>query len=211
MTRWIPIFSGTCTLQQLQQEGIGPLVDHISFASVKKPWTPYSWLAELGMKWIWDHATWRADRDAGDSRSGVRAADRALLSPAAATKSIATRAAHADHPRHGAGGDAGDAILELSAGAYRDRSSCGLCVSPAAPSQAWGAHGLSGLFPRSARPHQSAYLRHLRSDVDRRCSPARGSKKIAANSTLCDYVCISILGCCCTPMLGGTISAIANT
>src|SRR5262249_32508522 len=24
--------------------------------SVKSPWTPYSWLGELGMKWLWDHA-----------------------------------------------------------------------------------------------------------------------------------------------------------
>ncbi len=41
---------------QLQQDGVRPLVDQISFASTKSPWTPYSWLAELGMKWIWDHA-----------------------------------------------------------------------------------------------------------------------------------------------------------
>jgi hypothetical protein len=40
---------------QIQTDGIRPLVDQISFASIKSPWTPYSWLAELGMKWIWDH------------------------------------------------------------------------------------------------------------------------------------------------------------
>jgi len=33
---------------QLCHDGIGPLVDRISFASEKEPWTPYSWLAELG-------------------------------------------------------------------------------------------------------------------------------------------------------------------
>jgi hypothetical protein len=40
--------------EQLHRDGIGPLVDEISFASTKTPWTPYSWLAELGMKAIWD-------------------------------------------------------------------------------------------------------------------------------------------------------------
>lgn len=40
--------------EQLQRDGIGPIVDQISFASSKTPWTPYSWLAELGMKSIWD-------------------------------------------------------------------------------------------------------------------------------------------------------------
>ncbi len=41
--------------QQLQQEGVKPIVDQISFASDKTPWSPYSWLGELGMKWVWDH------------------------------------------------------------------------------------------------------------------------------------------------------------
>ncbi len=40
--------------EQLQSDGIGPLVDRMSFASIKDPWTPYSWLAELLMKWTWD-------------------------------------------------------------------------------------------------------------------------------------------------------------
>jgi hypothetical protein len=44
---------------QLAREGIHPLVDDLSFASIKEPWTPYSWLAELGMKWIWDHGQMR--------------------------------------------------------------------------------------------------------------------------------------------------------
>ena len=45
---------------QLEHDGIGPLVDHLSFASSKEPWTPYSWLAELGMKTLWDHGGYRA-------------------------------------------------------------------------------------------------------------------------------------------------------
>jgi hypothetical protein len=45
---------------QLHRDGIGPLVDDISFASIKTPWTPYSWLAELGMKAIWDAGGYRA-------------------------------------------------------------------------------------------------------------------------------------------------------
>ncbi len=45
---------------QLQRDGVGPIVDEISFASLKTPWTPYSWLAELGMKRLWDRFGWRA-------------------------------------------------------------------------------------------------------------------------------------------------------
>jgi hypothetical protein len=46
--------------EQLQRDGIGPIVDDISFASIKTPWTPYSWLAEMGMKLIWDAGGYRA-------------------------------------------------------------------------------------------------------------------------------------------------------
>ncbi len=45
--------------EQLRGEGIGPLVDRLSFASTQMPWTPYSWLAELGMRWLWTRAGWR--------------------------------------------------------------------------------------------------------------------------------------------------------
>ncbi len=46
--------------EQLKADGIGPLVDHLSFASIQSPWTPYSWLAELGMKALWDFGGYRA-------------------------------------------------------------------------------------------------------------------------------------------------------
>jgi hypothetical protein len=46
--------------EQLHRDGIGPIVDDISFASSRQPWTPYSWLAELGMKAIWDAGGYRA-------------------------------------------------------------------------------------------------------------------------------------------------------
>jgi hypothetical protein len=46
--------------EQLRSDGIGPIVDRISYSSIKEPWTPYSWLAELGMKWLWDQCSWRA-------------------------------------------------------------------------------------------------------------------------------------------------------
>ena len=45
---------------QLCHDGVRSLVDGISFASVKEPWTPYSWLAELGMKALWDAGGYRA-------------------------------------------------------------------------------------------------------------------------------------------------------
>lgn len=38
----------------------GPLIDDLSFASIRQPWTPYSWLAEIGMKRLWDLGGFRA-------------------------------------------------------------------------------------------------------------------------------------------------------
>lgn len=45
---------------QLWREGIHPIVDSQSYMSIREPWTPYSWLAELGMKLIWDTGGYRA-------------------------------------------------------------------------------------------------------------------------------------------------------
>jgi hypothetical protein len=45
---------------QLHRDGIGPIVDDLSFASNREAWTPYSWLAELGMKALWDHGGYRS-------------------------------------------------------------------------------------------------------------------------------------------------------
>lgn len=46
--------------EQLLQDGIGPLVDSFSFSSITTPWTPYSWLAELFMREVWDWGGYRA-------------------------------------------------------------------------------------------------------------------------------------------------------
>ncbi len=46
--------------EQLWREGVGPLRDGIAFASMREPWTPYSWLAEMGMSWLWDVGGLRA-------------------------------------------------------------------------------------------------------------------------------------------------------
>jgi hypothetical protein len=46
--------------EQLRAEGIGPVLDHLSFMSLKTPWTPYSWLAELAMSAIWRWGGFRA-------------------------------------------------------------------------------------------------------------------------------------------------------
>jgi hypothetical protein len=43
-----------------RQSWPAPLVDDLSFASIRTPWTPYSWLAELAMKRLWDLAGYRA-------------------------------------------------------------------------------------------------------------------------------------------------------
>jgi hypothetical protein len=39
--------------EQLRADGIGPIVDRLSFSSIREPWTPYSWLAELAMERVW--------------------------------------------------------------------------------------------------------------------------------------------------------------
>jgi hypothetical protein len=72
--------------EQLRTDGIGPLVDNLSYESIKTPWTPYSWLAELGMKWTWDHLGWRGAVACDAALSAVilllvAAACRALAGP----------------------------------------------------------------------------------------------------------------------------------
>lgn len=45
---------------QLLQQGVGPITDDLSYASKPDPWTPYSWLAELGMRATWELGGFRA-------------------------------------------------------------------------------------------------------------------------------------------------------
>jgi hypothetical protein len=45
---------------QLVHDGVGPLVDHLSFSSRPEPWTPYSWGAELAMLAVWNTGGFRA-------------------------------------------------------------------------------------------------------------------------------------------------------
>jgi hypothetical protein len=46
--------------EQLRADGVHPLVDTLSFTSIKEPWTPYSWLAELFMSWSWRTLGWQS-------------------------------------------------------------------------------------------------------------------------------------------------------
>src|ERR1700712_731921 len=46
--------------KQMMSDGIGPIVDHQSFASVQTAWTPYSWLPGFGMLRAWDAGGYRA-------------------------------------------------------------------------------------------------------------------------------------------------------
>ncbi len=46
--------------EQLRRDGIGPLRDELSYLSLATPWTPYSWLAELGMRGLWRVGGWRS-------------------------------------------------------------------------------------------------------------------------------------------------------
>src|SRR4249920_3349802 len=45
---------------QMLRDGIGPIVDKQSFASIQTPWTPYSWLGAFAMKAVWDTGGYRA-------------------------------------------------------------------------------------------------------------------------------------------------------
>lgn len=45
---------------QMSREGVGPIVDSQSYMSIREPWTPYSWLGEFAMKFIWDHGGYQA-------------------------------------------------------------------------------------------------------------------------------------------------------
>jgi hypothetical protein len=54
------VFFHLLAADQMAREGVGPIVDGQSFMSVREPWTPYSWLAEFGMKFVWDLAGYRA-------------------------------------------------------------------------------------------------------------------------------------------------------
>src|SRR4051794_37068491 len=44
---------------QMLRDGIGPIVDKQSFASIQTPWTPYSWLGAFTMKGVWDVGGYR--------------------------------------------------------------------------------------------------------------------------------------------------------
>src|SRR5215218_1253630 len=46
--------------EQLRHDGVGPVVDTLSYNSTRAPWTPYSWLAELFMEWSWRNLGWQS-------------------------------------------------------------------------------------------------------------------------------------------------------
>ncbi len=54
------LFLHLIAADHLWRDGIQPIVDQTSYMSKSQPWTPYSWLAELGMKLIWDTGGHRA-------------------------------------------------------------------------------------------------------------------------------------------------------
>ncbi|HWE01773.1 MAG TPA: hypothetical protein VG326_05135 [Tepidisphaeraceae bacterium] len=79
--------------EQLRADGIGRLIDRLSFASMPRPWTPYSWLAELSMEWIWKACGWRA---ALIVQSLLQAAFIVFIAMACRAKAIPNRDAAAD-------------------------------------------------------------------------------------------------------------------
>ena len=69
---------------QLLRDGIGPIVDDLSFASLRSPWTPYSWLAELFMRGVWAVGGFRL----ATLTTAVAAAAFAVLVAAAARRRV---------------------------------------------------------------------------------------------------------------------------
>jgi hypothetical protein len=45
--------------EQLWQQGVGPIVDRMSYSAIDRAWTPYSWLAELFMLATWNAGGYR--------------------------------------------------------------------------------------------------------------------------------------------------------
>ncbi len=98
---------------QLARDGIGPVVDHLSFASQPKPWTPYSWLAELAMRAVWNTGGYRA---AVATQAAVEAAF-VLLLAAACGEAVIFRPHRAPGLRPG-GGYATRAAIATAVGVY---------------------------------------------------------------------------------------------
>jgi hypothetical protein len=91
-----------------------PLVDDLSFASIRQPWTPYSWLAELAMKRLWDQGGYRA---AVAVQAGMEAGFIVLLALAALNASESATG----RPRYLASalGAASGAVLSLAYLSFR--------------------------------------------------------------------------------------------
>jgi len=79
-----------------------PLVDQLSFASIKTPWTPYSWLAELGQRWVWIHGGYRA---AVAIQAIMAGATVCLIAMIAVEMSRTRRAMHLNSPSPGNPGE----------------------------------------------------------------------------------------------------------
>jgi hypothetical protein len=54
------LFLHLIAADHIAHNGVGPIVDTTSYVSSKEPWTPYSWLAELFMRWLLEAGGYRA-------------------------------------------------------------------------------------------------------------------------------------------------------
>jgi hypothetical protein len=198
---------------QLQRQGVGPIVDELSYASVREPWTPYSWLGELLMRGAWQFGGFRA-------AVAIQAIAVALLVTLVAHSALSATRTDAREPRHFAVAllAAGGAFLMLPYLSFRpvllalvllamvvyllwrDREQAG--TSPAV----WLVPLLTGVM---VNVHLYALLvplvltaMTLGTWVDERFRdrvPAIPTRRLAI-LTVC-----SALACCCTPMLPGVI------
>ena len=124
---------------QLKAEGIGPLVDRLSFASVQTAWTPYSWLAELAMKAVWDAGGYRLALGVQVfMQAGFVAA--AALACGAARPAATPRCRFLPAPSEGAGGACGPGLplhtQVVHSGAVLDVPAGANPIAPLAPTQA---------------------------------------------------------------------------
>ena len=98
---------------QLARDGIGPVVDHLSFTSQPQPWTPYSWLAELAMRAVWSRGGYRA----AVAVQAVMQAAFVLLLAGACGEAVVVRP-HRSRGLQPAGGYATRAAVATAAGVY---------------------------------------------------------------------------------------------
>lgn len=191
--------------EQLRADGIGPIVDRLSYGSIRAPWTPYSWLAELTMERTWATGGLPGILLAQAMLSGT------LVALVAAAAVQATRT-DTGRPRFLAAAVATFAATFLSLPYLSFRPVlCALVLFAAAIWIVWrdrspgGTSRAAWLLPAIVAVCVNLHLYALVLAAMLVVLVALdGRRTPATRSILCG---MTLLACCCTPMLPGVIAA----